>query len=166
MGSDNNEDDKNARSTSLPHHNRRTRKSVVDIIDELGPSCIRFACRMDHVSFFDLLAVLKLVNSSAKKRSAENGPVAPEIWLGAALLFFACGRPKDLTPVHNISHAEVFNSIWKVVDTVNIFERLAFSCPSCHKAQRDIVAGFEACSSLGFARCVGASEKAIQGMLP
>jgi len=157
---DNNE--QKPRSPSFPHRNR-TRKSVVDIMDELGPHCVRRAHRMDQESFFSLLGMLEpYVNSpESNKKGAKNDLISLEIRLSAALRFFAGGRPEDISVVHGISHSEAFNSVWKVVDAVNAAKEMAFSYPSCHEKQRAIAAGFQARSSPHFGNCAGA----IDGML-
>jgi len=88
-------------------------------------------------------------SSSRILQQRKEVPRLALLHLGAALRFFSGGRPEDISVVHGISHSEVFNSVWKVLDAANVAEQLAFSYPSCRKAQCDIAAGFEARSSPG-----------------
>ena len=81
--------------------------------------------------------------------------------MSIAIRYFAGGRPEDISLVHGVSHSEVFNSVWKVVDAVLACEQLAFSFPSDHKTQKEIAAGFKARSQPQFDNCCGA----IDGML-
>ena len=57
-----------------------------------------------------------------KKRinlGARNGLLPPEMRLSIALRYFAGGDPYDIMLVHGVSHAEIYRSVWKVVDAVN-----------------------------------------------
>ena len=52
--------------------------------------------------------------------------------MSASLRYFAGGRPENITLVHIISHSEVFNSIWKVIDGVLQCPQLQFEYLSSH----------------------------------
>lgn len=78
------------------------------------------------------------------------------ICLSCALWYFAGGSSYDITLVHGISHSEVFNSIWKIVDAANGCEKLEFSFPSDRAEQEAIAEGFKSVSEAGFGNCVGA----------
>lgn len=148
-------------------HRRRKRRSVESIMDELGPTYARRACRMERESFFTLYSLIKphLVSPSSsedtKLKGAKNGLIPGETRHSTAIRYFAGGRPEDICIVHGVSHSEVFNSVWKVVNAVNMCPDLAFQYPSSHEAQREIAQGFFARSYPGFACCAGA----IDGML-
>jgi DDE superfamily endonuclease len=78
-----------------------------------------------------------------------------------AIRYFAGGRPEDIALVHGVSHTEVFNSVWMVVDAVLSCEELVFAFPSDHSEQLATAAGFKTRSQPGFDTCCGA----IDGML-
>ena len=150
--------------------NKRQRRYVNDIFDELGVGYTRRAMRMEKGSFWRLLAILhphikgdkEECNSPKSWRNgAVNGLITPETRLSAALRYFAGGRPDDISVVHGISHTEVFNSVWKVVDAVNNAEELAITFPEDHDEQRKLALGFRRRSQAKFSSCVGA----IDGML-
>ena len=67
----------------------------------------------------------------------------------------------DIALVHGISHTEVFNSAWRVVDTVNKCPELDIKFPTNFTEQRKIAQGFQKRSKPGFTCCAGA----IDGML-
>ena len=127
---------------------------------------------MDKSSFNELHRVLSILIRWSKKKArlskrkthrngAKNGLISTRIRLSAALRYFAGGRPDDIALVHGISHTEVFNSVWKVVDAVNDCKVLDFSFPTDHGEQLSIAQKFLLNSKAGFACCVGA----IDGML-
>ena len=155
-------------------HNKRVRRFVTDIFDELGPGYVRRAMRMQGASYWKLLSILEvkmegicnddlLKEDSPKtwKSGAKNGRITAGVRLSAALRYFAGGRPDDIGLVHGISHSEVFNSVWIVVDAVNQSEALAIQFPEEHSDQRRLAAGFKTRSKAGFNACCGA----IDGML-
>jgi len=91
----------------------------------------------------------------------KNSLIDSELRLSAAIRYFAGGRPDDICLVHGISHTEVFNSVWKVVDAVINCESLHIGYPTDCNKQKEIAKGFKAKSYAGFGACVGA----IDGML-
>lgn len=103
-------------------------------------------------------------NRSPKKKhrdGAKNGIISNATRLSVALRYFAGGRPEDISLVHGISHSEVFNSVWLIVDAVNKCPKLKIGFPEDHAEQRRIAAGFKSKSVPGFDCVVGA----IDGML-
>ena len=150
-------------------HRKRKRRTVMSIFSEMGPHYVRRAYRMDGADFWKLHAILRpyLENqrvSRKKKRhrnGAKNGLIPTLIYLSAALRYFAGGSPYDISVVHGLSHSEVFASLWRVVDSSNRFERLAFHSPTCHDKQREIANGFKSRSMPQFTCCA----RCIDGML-
>jgi DDE superfamily endonuclease len=145
-------------------HRERTRKRVNDIFNEQGPYYVRRAYRMHADSFWMLHGLLKedigRVEPSEKthKNGARNGLITTSVRLSAALRYFAGGRPDDIALVHGISHSEVFNSVWKVVDAVNKSRLLEIKYPESHKKQREIAKGFERKSDANFPMCGGCTD--------
>ena len=151
---------KKRKSSPGPHRNR-SRKKVVDIMDELGPCCVRRACRMTEASFRALVSLLEphgQATNARLKKTAKSGLIPFEIRVSAALRHFAGVRPEDICLAHGISHTEVFNSVWIVVDAVNSCKELAFSHPSSHEEQQQIAEGFKAKSDPKFSTCAGAID--------
>ena len=151
-------------------HRKRERKSVNKIFYEHGPGYTRRAYRMNSRSFWKLEKMLrprlcrartKRAKEMRKRDGARNGRISAAIRLSAAIRYFAGGRPDDISLSHGISHSEVFNSVWLVVDAVISHPKLAFSYPSDHNSQRAIAKGFKALSTPGFDNCAGC----IDGML-
>jgi len=146
---------------AYPHRNRK-RRSVSNMMDELGPCHVRRACRMTQPTFFELCGILQphlsppRQNRRNKLKGAKNGLISGETRLSSALRYFAGGRPEDISIVHGISHSEVFNSLWKVVDAVNVCPAFAIEHPSCFAEQRKIAAAFKKKSEAGFSMCAGA----------
>jgi hypothetical protein len=147
----------------------RERKFVSNIFRELGPTYSKRAYRMTPASFYSLHRLLwQFLNrpQSGKKKNrngSTNGLVTTVAPLSMAIRYFAGGRPEDIALVHGVSHTEVFNSVWMVVDAVLSCEELKFSFPSDHKEQRAIAAGFKTRSQPGFDTCCCCG--AIDGML-
>jgi hypothetical protein len=146
---------------------KRERKFVSDIFRELGPSYSKRAYRMSEASFYKLHRLLwRFLNRppSTKKKS-QNAPPNEDVTsvarLSMTIRYFAGGRPGDISLVHGVSHTQVFNSVWMVVDAVLSCEELAFSFPSDHDKQLEIVEGFKRRSYAKFDTCCGA----IDGML-
>ena len=149
-------------------HRTRERKRVSDIFNELGPYYVRRAYRMTSSDFWALLSIVEpyiVVPKSPRKKhknGAKNGLITPEIRLSSALRYFAGGRPEDIALVHGISHTEVFNSVWMIVDAVNTAPELAFSFPEDHEKQKELARGFlSKCKGPRFDTCIAA----IDGML-
>ncbi len=73
--------------------------------------------------------------SGSKKKhrnGAKNGIIPSTIRLSVALRYFAGGSPYDIAIAHDISHTEVFESVWKVVDGVNKCQELQIKFPEDH----------------------------------
>ena len=142
---------------------------VKSIMEEQGPYYVRRAYRMHGHSFLKLHKMLKSKLKNKKtpgskkkhKDGAKNGLISTATRLSAALRYFAGGRPDDIALSHGIAHSEVFVSVWRVVDAINLCADLAFSYPESHSEQKVIAAGFFERSKAGFKGCAGA----IDGML-
>ena len=153
----------------------RTRRYVSSIMDELGPYYTLRAYRMPSVdSFWKLHRLIhpymrvgrrRTTGESSKKNEkngAPNGIIPLTSRLSAApIRYFSGGDPVDIALVHGISHTEVFNSAWRVVDAVNKCPELDIKYPNSFAEQRKIARGFQKRSKPGFACCAGA----IDGML-
>ena len=104
---------------------------------------------MTASTFFNLLEIVgpHLVSTRLKlgckektfKNGGSNGLISNEIRLSSAIRYFAGGKPEDISVVHGISHTEVYNSCWMVVDAVNHCAALAFAFPVCHEKQKELV---------------------------
>jgi len=84
-----------------------------------------------------------------------NGPIVPSSRLGIALRYFAGGDPMDIMMSFGVSHTEVLNSVWYVVDSVLRLEEFSLAYPSDHVTQRRIAREFKAKSDANFDCCAG-----------
>ena len=141
---------------------------MVQIFEELGPTYVRRAYRMDENSFWKLHRLLYPflrynVNPSSEstkknRNGANNGLISSPTRLSAALRYFAGGAPVDIAIAHGIAHSEVYTSIWMVVDAVNKCDALKIEFPEDHEKQKAIAEGFEKKSEAGFKICCGAID--------
>jgi len=143
-------------------HNNRTRRPINSIFKEQGPCYVRRAYRMHSRSFWTLLGFLrphmKPQPKKNHKRGAKNGFMSQATRLSVALRHFAGGRTNDIALVHGISHTSVHESVWQVVDAVNMCNSLSINYPEDHNQQRQIAAGFKRRSRAGFDVCAGAID--------
>lgn len=151
-------------STAIP----RDRRHVSSIFAELGANYLQRAYRMDKASFYDLHRMLRpglggrkySLKSSKKfhKNGAPNGLIPSTSWLSMALRYFAGGSAYDICIAHGCSHSDVYNSVWMVVDAVNLCKKLKIKYPTSYGQQRKIARGFVRKSDAGFDNCVGAID--------
>ena len=147
----------------------RTRKPIQAIFNELGETHTRRAYRMDQDAFWRLVKLLdphiKLEvdtqegSRKRKRRGATNGFISNAARVSLTIRYFAGGSPYDLMITHGVSHSEVYNSIWKVVDAVNSCPELAITFPTCHAKQRELASGFYSVSAAGFDSVVAAVDR-------
>jgi hypothetical protein len=166
-------------------HASNSEKDVQSIFAELGKGYMRRAYRMDENSFWKLYELLegqmkeiaammarkkrqckkkkcrRKQKRVSEKKGAVNGVIALSLWLSAAICYFVGGDPYDITLSHGMSHTEIYNSMWIVVEAVNRCDHLSFSFPKDHEEQRWITAGFMAKSKANFNLYCGC----INGML-
>jgi hypothetical protein len=147
---------------------RRERRDVGSLFRELGPIYSRRAYRMDIESFWELHRLLRpylrgrvrpTASSNPKKKrryGAANGIITTPIRLSIALRYFAGGSAYDIALTHGVSHTEVYNSVWRVVDAINKCKKLDIQFPSDHAKQREIAKGFARRSNANLKMCVGA----------
>jgi hypothetical protein len=62
---------------------------------------------------------------------------------------------------YGISHIEVLQSVWAVVEAINNLQEFFISYPGDQEKQQEIAAAFEAVSGVKFDNCAGA----IDGLL-
>jgi hypothetical protein len=61
----------------------------------------------------------------------------------------------DIALVHGVSHSEVFDSLWKVVDAINQHPELAIKFPTSHHEQFELANQFRRKSTASFQHCMG-----------
>ena len=88
----------------------------------------------------------------------QNGRVTTSVHLACALRYFAGGSAYDLMGTYGISHTDIMDSVWHVVEAVNNYPQFQITYPSSVGEQEKIVAGFEKASSVGFNVCAGAVD--------
>ena len=150
----------------------RVRKSLNAMMTELG-TYVRRAYRMTLQAFLELhdiiapafLAKLWTSSSDSDPTGPNGGFICTKLRLSAAIRFFAGAEVWDLMSSHGIGRSTIYDSIWKVVDSVNESTDLSFNennspFPTMSE-QEEIAAGFGEKSQAGFTNVVGA----IDGML-
>ena len=155
---------------------QRKRQSVHSVYMSLGDTYFRRAYRMSYDSFRRLHKLLATGINSARLKMRRyipkggrkggkfkpppirNGRISTSVRLACALRYFAGGSPYDLVGVYGISHTDVMDSVWHVVDAVNNCSKLAIAYPSSVEEQRKIVAGFQKASTVDFDICAGAID--------
>ena len=71
-------------------------------------------------------------------------------------LFFAGGSPYDIMGKYGISHSEVMESVWYVVDAVNTVEEFTIEYPESAEKQEEIAQEFKRVSQANIDICAGA----------
>ena len=87
-----------------------------------------------------------------------NGKISSDVWLACALRYFSGGSPYDIMVKYGVSHTEMLNSVWYVVEVVNQKKEWYINYPKDHNEQLKIAAEFKAKSSVGFGVCAGAVD--------
>ena len=156
---------------------RRTRQSVAEIYNCLGPIYFRRAYRMTYASFWRLHDLLEeKINTVAaqvrgyNKKSGDggdnncssppipNGIISSSARLGIALRYFAGGSPYDIMVKFGVSHSSVFECVWIIVQAVNELSAMKISYPSDVETQKKIARGFCNASKVKFDCCAGAID--------
>jgi hypothetical protein len=72
-----------------------------------------------------------------------NGEITSSFRLACVLRYFAGGLPYDITTNYGISHSEVLDSVWYVVDAVNRTKGFDISYPESADEQQKIASGLD-----------------------
>lgn len=166
-------------------HRLRERRSVANVYTCLGDLYFRRAYRMTYETFWTLHDELKdgiknAFNEAAKirmrlmrrhrrltRRGNNKNPIPPpppngkidtSVRLACAIRYFAGGSPYDIITIFGISHSEMFNSVWYVVDAINKKKKFDIKYPESHHDQQKIADGLRAVSAVGFDCCAGAID--------
>jgi DDE superfamily endonuclease len=145
----------------------RTRISMHEIYNELGPAYFKRAYRMSYETFCKLSNKLHaaIANFARKpgssplfSRRGPNGLITPSVRLGCALRYFAGGSPYDIMTSMGIGRADISRSVWFVVDAINQRADMDIIYPKDHDAQQQIAKEFQAKSKADFDCCAGAVD--------
>ena len=145
---------------------RRTRKSVIQVHNELGRDVFRRAYRMHLETFLNLYSIVKedlfqVMKYNDNCRRGPNGRIHPSVILACALRVFSGGDSYDLITTFGISKTMIHYSVDIVIETICKCEALKVEFPTSHTDQLRIAKGFEEKSVPKFKKCVGA----VDGML-
>ena len=124
--------DRFRRTRAFSQNIRRTRRTVRSIFDEYGEYYMRRAYRMDERAFWTLHSMIEEHLQTSVRSAAggtPNGIIRSELKLSIALRYLAGGDPLDIMISHGVSHSSVFESLWQVVDAINMCEALKISFP-------------------------------------
>ena len=83
------------------------------------------------------------------------------IRLSMAIRWFAGGSQYDICQIHGVCYHEVMNSVWIIVDLVNLCDSIKIKFPCTHSEQNTVAQGLKKKSWVGFDNCVGY----VDGML-
>ncbi len=72
--------------------------------------------------------------------------------------FFAGGSPYDIMGKYGISHLEVMESVWYVVEAINTVAEFAIECPESADEQEKIAKEIQGVSAANIDICAGAIE--------
>ena len=137
---------------------KRDRVPIDEIFSRLDDRWFRKCYRMSKSLFWKLHTLLEphMKQVSAQQRGPPpNGFVSSAARLSMAIRWFAGGEAADIFQVHGVGYKEVYNSVWQVVDAINICPALQIVFPSSHEEQKLIARGFKAKSRADFSNCVG-----------
>ena len=143
---------------------RRERIPVETIFCNLGQRLVRRAYRITEASFWKLFHLIKphMPHKNKRKRGCTpNGDIDYSARLSMALRWFAGGDAIDIMQTHGVSNAEVYRSVWMVVDAINACPELQIRFPRDYTAQQELARAFKRKSFPEFDNCVGC----IDGML-
>jgi len=73
-----------------------------------------------------------------------NVTISTEVRLACALRYFSGGSPYDIMVKYGVSHTEMLNSVWYVVEAVNNKKEWYICYPMDHNEQLKIAAEFMA----------------------
>ncbi len=79
-----------------------------------------------------------------------NGPVSTSVRLACTLRYFAGGSPYDIMGKYRLSHASMYESIWGVVEAVNLCDEFSIDYPASETAQLKIAHEFDNVSKVKF----------------
>jgi DDE superfamily endonuclease len=141
----------------------RSRRDVSHLFYELGDNNARRSYRMTPSVFKKLSKILQPhleieYDNALLCHRIPNGPISHSIRLSITLRYLAGGQPMDIALVHGVSHSEVFDSIWKVIDAINVEPNLAIHFPEDHEEQLQLADDFKKKSQAGFSNCMGAID--------
>jgi hypothetical protein len=122
--------------TRVPQQQRK-RKAFEAIEGGLSDRLFRRVYRMNKISFHRLYTTLQPQLDAVffPKGGGERGTMSPynigtKLRLSIALRFFSGGCPYYIMITHGISLASVYDSVWGVVDAINMNKELAYCFPN------------------------------------
>ena len=142
----------------------------------LGETYFRRAYRMHYESFWCLHEKLEDGIESARLKSrgyekkggraggnyslppVRNGPITTSVRLACALRFFAGGSPYDIMGKYDISHSQMMESVWYVVEAVNNIDEFKIEYPESAEEQEKIAQEFNCVSAANIDICAGAID--------
>ena len=87
-----------------------------------------------------------------------NGPITTSVRLACAIRFFAGGSPYDIMGKYMVSHTEMMESVWYVVEAVNSVQEFVIEYPDSAEKQDKIAREFESVSQAKIDICAGAID--------
>ena len=88
----------------------------------------------------------------------HKGPVSSTVQLACAIHYFAGGSSYDIGCVYGASYGSVLESVWVIVEAINMTPEFNIFYPESLEAQRRIAARFKKSSTPKINNCVGAID--------
>jgi hypothetical protein len=88
----------------------------------------------------------------------RNGPITTSVRLACAIRYFAGGSPYDIMAKYEVSHSQMMESVWYVVEAVNNLDEFAIEYPESADEQDRIAKEFERVSKANIDICAGAID--------
>ena len=142
---------------------RRCPREVDEIFQDFTPGVFKRTYRMSKQSFWKLYYLLKnndIEEINVFKRT-RSGEIKLSSRLSIDIRWFAGGSQYDICQIHGVSYYEVMNSVWIIVDLVNLCDSIKIKFPCTHSEQNTVAQGLKKKSWVGFDNCVGY----VDGML-
>ena len=142
----------------------------------MGGQYFRHAYWMQYESFWNLHKKLEGFIESARLGSrgynkkggckggnyslppVRNGLITMYVQLACAIHFFAGRSPYDIMAKYGMSHSEVMESVWYVMDADNKVEEFAIEYPGSADKQEKIVRELQHASQANIDICAGAID--------
>eukprot|EP00804_Cyclotella_cryptica_P028169 CCRYP_011015-RA/>CCRYP_011015-RA protein AED:0.23 eAED:0.04 QI:0/0/0/1/0/0/2/0/269 len=100
----------------------------------------------------------KRASGNYKDPPVHNGPVPSTVRLACAICYFAGSSPYNLGCVYSISYRSVLESVWNIVEAINMMPEFYIFYLESLKAQRKIDARFKKSSTPKINNCAGAID--------
>jgi len=97
----------------------------------------------------------KRASGHYKHPPVRNGPVPSTVQLACAIRYFAGGSPYNNGCIYGVSYQSVLESVWVIVEAINMTPEFYIFHSESLEAQRKIAAGFKKSNTPKINNCAG-----------